>query len=169
MTRLVIGAPVIGQEGANQRASATFSGAEFPLAVAVVNRMTITLSLPEAGLRLGPLASGVATFHHFDRLQRVVSSLEQIARLNNAPVLVEIGSIDAMEQVPTQAPTEGGSNGSRGDEAVTIVQDNEEAFIVEFQGVRFEPLRNQVREDGTLTAGGRKAFEDARAAAETEE
>ena len=66
--------------------------------------------------------------------------------------------------------SEGEAGDSQSDDpAVTIVQDDDEAFIVEVQGVRFEPLRNQVREDGTLTAGGLKAFEEAKAAAEAAE
>jgi len=181
MTRLVIGAPVLGQDGANQKAKAAFSGAEFPLTVKVVNKMTVTLSLPEADIKLRPLASGVATFRNFDRLQRAVSSLEQIAKLNNAKALVELDAGEADgEPEPEggepagegsgQAAGEGDTGGAQtGDPAVTIVQDDDEAFIVEVQGVRFEPLRNQVREDGTLTAGGLKAFEEAKAAAEAAE
>ena len=49
---------------------------------------------------------------------------------------------------------------------VTVVQDDEDAFIVELNGVRFEPTRNQVRDDGTLTAGGVKEYEAARAGQE---
>ncbi len=182
MTRLVIGAPVLGQDGANQKAKAAFSGAEFPLNVKVVNKMTVTLSLPEANIKLRPLASGVATFRNFDRLQRAVSSLEQIAKLNNAKALVELDAGEADGETEPGAGDEtagegggqtatGGETGDSqsGDPAVTIVQDDEEAFIVEVQGVRFEPLRNQVREDGTLTAGGLKAFEEAKAAAEAAE
>ncbi len=42
----------------------------------------------------------------------------------------------------------------------TIVEDSEESFKVEFQGKVREINRNQIREDGTLTAGGLKAFKD---------
>ncbi|HAR08415.1 MAG TPA: hypothetical protein DCR98_08395, partial [Cobetia sp.] len=90
MTRLVIGAPVLGKDSANQQAKEAFGGAEYPLSVTVTNKMTVTLSLPEAGVKLRPLASGVATFRNFDRLQRAVSSMEQIARLNDAKALVEL-------------------------------------------------------------------------------
>ncbi|WP_062359766.1 hypothetical protein [Vreelandella aquamarina] len=170
MTRLVIGAPVLGQDGANQKAKAAFSGAEFPLNVKVVNKMTVTLSLPEANIKLRPLASGVATFRNFDRLQRAVSSLEQIAKLNNAKALVELDAGETEVGAGGETSTEGEAGDSQSDDpAVTIVQDDDEAFIVEVQGVRFEPLRNQVREDGTLTAGGLKAFEEAKAAAEAAE
>lgn len=112
MTRLVIGRPAVGGMGANQKAKEAFSGAEFPLVVNVVNKMTITLSLPEAGIKLRPLASGVATFRDYDRLQRAVSSLEQIARLNNAAQLVILESAEpsaeeakaAAEPVPGVMP-----------------------------------------------------------------
>ncbi|WP_445157651.1 hypothetical protein [Halomonas sp. E14] len=192
MTRLVIGRPAVGGMGANQKAKEAFSGAEFPLVVNVVNKMTITLSLPEAGIKLRPLASGVATFRDYDRLQRAVSSLEQIARLNNAAQLVILESAEpsAEEAKAAAEPVPGGDAGDAGDSddgdsaggdgaeqtseggaegVVTIVQDDEQAFVVELDGVRFEPLRNQVREDGTLTAGGLKAFEEAKAAAEADD
>lgn len=186
MTRLVIGAPVLGQDGANQKVKAAFSGAEFPLTLVVTNKMTVTLSLPEAGIKLRPLGNGVATFRNFDRLQRAVSSMEQIAKLNNAKALIELDSgEDADEDADepdqdeggatdseggNQVTTEGEAGGNQGgDLTATIVQDDEKAFVVEVKGVRFEPLRNQVREDGTLTAGGLAAFEEAKAAAKATE
>lgn len=175
MTRLVIGRPAIGKAGANEAAKQAFSGAEFPLTLTVTNKMTVVLSLPEAGIKLRPLASGVATFRNFDRLQRAVSSMEQIARLNNAKALVELqageddeageGASEAGDEQTAAPDAEGaGTNEPK----VAVVQDDDEAFVVELQGVRFEPSRNQVREDGTLTAGGLKAFEQAKAAAEGE-
>ncbi|MCY1562899.1 hypothetical protein D9M68_1003610 [compost metagenome] len=51
---------------------------------------------------------------------------------------------------------------------VTVIQDDEAAYIVELNGIRFEPNRNQVRADGTLTAGGVKIYEAAKARAEAE-
>ncbi|MCO1336069.1 hypothetical protein MO867_17195 [Microbulbifer sp. OS29] len=45
---------------------------------------------------------------------------------------------------------------------VTVIQDDEEGFVVELEGIQFTPARNQVREDGTLTSGGFKAFESAK-------
>lgn len=176
MTRLVIGAPALGKTGANQQAKEAFSGAVFPLTVTVTNKMTVALSLPEAKIQLRPLARGVTTFANFDRLQRAVSSLEQIARLNDAKALVELATEEAN---PGETDGEGGGDSAGdsqpeggdggGDAKVAVIQDDEEAFVVELQGVRFEPLRNQVREDGTLTAGGLKAFEEAKAAAEADE
>lgn len=43
----------------------------------------------------------------------------------------------------------------------TVIKDDEDAFIVSYQGVEFEVSRNQVRDDGTLTPGGMKAFKQA--------
>ena len=172
MARLIIGAPSLGKDGANKRALEVFGNAKFPLEVSIVNKMTITLSMPEAGGTFRPLATRVATFKSFDRLQRAVSSFEQVAKLNKAASLVELVTRDAGETVPeddqaNQADGAGGGSGSGdGNHAIKVLQDDEEAFIVELQGVSFEPLRNQVREDGTLTAGGLKAFEEAKAAAD---
>lgn len=169
MTRLVIGAPALGKVGANQQAKQAFSGAVFPLTVTVTNKMTVALSLPEAKIQLRPLASGAATFANFDRLQRAVSSLEQIARLNDAKALVELvaeqdKAAEGGDEGSGDTTGAGDSQAEGGDAKVVVIQDDDEAFIVELQGVRFEPLRNQVREDGTLTAGGLKTFEEAKAA-----
>lgn len=43
----------------------------------------------------------------------------------------------------------------------TVVVDNDEEFKVEYKGKTFEINRNQIRDDGTLTAGGLKAYEKA--------
>ncbi|WP_336273730.1 hypothetical protein [Vreelandella indica] len=175
MARLIIGAPSLGKDGANKRALGVFGNAKFPLEVMIINKMTITLSMPEAGGTFRPLATRTATFKSFDRLQRAVSSFEQVAKLNKAASLVEMVTRDAGETDPeddqaSQTDQTGGSGGDGGsgdgNPVITVVQDDEEAFIVELQGVSFEPLRNQVREDGTLTAGGLKAFEEAKAAAD---
>lgn len=179
MAQLIIGAPSLGKEGANKRALGAFGNAAFPLEVMITNKMTITLSMPEAGGTFRPLATRIATFKSFDRLQRAVSSMEQVAKLNKATALVELVTREAADE-PDQKddePGESGESGGSGESSgsgdgggenptVNVVQDDEEAFIVELQGVTFEPLRNQVREDGTLTAGGLKAFEEAKAAAD---
>ncbi|MDW0357792.1 hypothetical protein Q8G38_00520 [Halomonas venusta] len=170
MARLTIGAPSLGKEGANKRALVVFGSAAFPLSVEIINKMTITLSMPEAGGTFRPLATRIATFKNFDRLQRAVSSFEQVAKLNNARTLVEIVTQDD-ESAPDDKQSDwagGDSDSGDGSPVVKILQDNEEAFVVELQSVSFEPLRSQVREDGTLTAGGLKAFEEAKAAAESE-
>ncbi|MCZ0926456.1 hypothetical protein L0636_00955 [Halomonas janggokensis] len=171
MAQLIIGAPSLGKEGANKRALGVFGKAAFPLAVAITNKMTITLSMPEAGGTFRPLETRTATFKNFDRLQRAVSSMEQVAKLNKVTALVELAT-----QEDSEAESEDADSGDSGDSSgggdggesltVDVVQDDEEAFIVELQGVSFEPLRNQVREDGTLTAGGLKTFEEAKAAAD---
>lgn len=172
MARLIIGAPALGKAGANKQALGLFGAAAFPLSVEITNKMTITLSMPEAGGTFRPLATRIATFKNFDRLQRAVSSFEQVAKLNKTSALVEIVAQDG-ESSPEndQADATGGGrdNGSGdGSPVITVVQDDDAAYIVELQGVSFEPLRNQVREDGTLTAGGLKAFEEAKAAAESD-
>ena len=48
---------------------------------------------------------------------------------------------------------------SEEDRAV-IVEDTDESFKVKYKGVVKEIKRNQIREDGTLTAGGLKNFEE---------
>lgn len=193
MSHITIGRPEFGRPVANQHAKRVFGGEQFPLNVKVSNRLTVALSLPEAGIKLDPMASAITKFSDFDRLQRTVSSLEQIARLNDVPE----AAVLALEVEPESETDEGSESGagdgaesqdgsdSQGEQGAdtaegeqdaggasdpsimtaTIVQDNEEAFVVEMDGVQFEPQRNQVRDDNSLTNGGIAAFEEAKAAA----
>lgn len=181
MTKLLfIGDAKPGQ--ANEDVKQAFSGKQFPLSVVVTNMMTITLSLPEARIRLAAQDSETVNFDSMDRLQRTASSLEQIARLNSAPRLVSIAlpadTADA-EPLPADEATaepvaetepEPEAEGEQGEAVsaavVTVIQDDATAYIVELEGVQFSPNRGQVRADGTLTTGGLKAFEEAKAATE---
>lgn len=48
-------------------------------------------------------------------------------------------------------------------DVVKVIVDDGDDFQVEYKGVTFPVNRNQVRKDGSLTAGGFKAFEKASA------
>lgn len=180
MTILVIGALSLSGQCANTLCKELFAGAVYPLEAEIKNLTPINLALPEARLHLAPMACVKTTFPDFARLQRATSSLRQIAELNQMAAIVSISAgeqqpaelvepvvqtADEAEPVAEQAPDEAPAAG-----VVTIVQDDEKDYVVELEGVRFTPNRNQVREDGTLTAGGVKLFEEAKAqAAATEE
>lgn len=60
-----------------------------------------------------------------------------------------------------ESETNPGVSEQKDEDKVEVVQDDEEAFRVSYKGKTFEVSRNQVRKDGTLTAGGRKAYEKA--------
>lgn len=65
---------------------------------------------------------------------------------------------------PTQeeTPSESSTEESTSDQSVAkIVEDTEESFKVEYKGKIFDVSRNQLRDDGTLTKGGLKAYEEA--------
>lgn len=161
---LVIGAPSLSGKDANALARGLFAGSEYPLEVVATNSAPFNLSLPEARLGLKPLATERVVFTDFSRLQRAVSSLSQIAELNKMAELVTFKAYTG----EGQEGGEGGGSGQPDAEAVTVIQDEGQTYVVEFNGVRFEPNRNQVRDDGTLTAGGLKAYEAAKAKAEAE-
>lgn len=158
---LVIGAPSLSGKDANALARELFADSEYPLEVIAANSAPFNLSLPEARLGLKPLATERVVFADFSRLQRAVSSLSQIAELNKMAELVTFEAYTGEDQ-------EGGGSGQPDAGAVTVIQDEGQTYVVEFNGVRFEPNRNQVRDDGTLTAGGLKAYEAAKAKAEVE-
>ena len=161
---LVIGAPSLSGKDANALARELFAGSEYPLEVVATNSAPFNLSLPEARLGLKPLATERVVFADFSRLQRAVSSLSQIAELNKMAELVTFKAYTG----EGQEGGEGGGSGQPDAGAVTVIQDEGQTYVVEFNGVRFEPNRNQVRDDGTLTAGGLKAYEAAKAKAEAE-
>lgn len=48
----------------------------------------------------------------------------------------------------------------RDEDVAKVVVDTDESFQVEYQGKVREIKRNQLREDGSLTSGGLKAFKD---------
>lgn len=188
MHQMTIGQPVRGRPVANEDAKRLFRDQQFPLNVVVANRLTVVLSLPEAGIKLDPMARAITKFSDFDRLQRTVSSLEQIARLNDVPEVATLALEVASDEQEPESEPQGGADGTTGTEggegdatgaeeggagdtapakaSVNIVQDDDEAFIVELDGVQFEPQRNQVRDDNSLTNGGIAAFKEAKAAAE---
>ncbi|MCY1295766.1 hypothetical protein D9M69_465920 [compost metagenome] len=171
---LVIGAPSLTGKDANALARELFADSEYPLEVIATNSAPFNLSLPEARLSLKPLATEQVAFADFSRLQRAVSSLSQIAELNKMPVLATF-KVDAGEgqaEDEGDGGTDGGGDGGGGEQpgavVVTVVQDDGTTYVVELNGIRFEPNRNQVRDDGTLTAGGVKAYEAAKAKAAAE-
>lgn len=60
------------------------------------------------------------------------------------------------EALVEETPTE-----SSDSDVATVVVDDEDDFQVVYKGVQFEINRNQIREDGTLTAGALKAYKAA--------
>ena len=156
----------------------------------VENLTAINLALPEARLNLKPLATASVVFADFARLQRAVSSLRQIAELNQMAGIVSISAGEQVEEPETdaeqaarlqaeaeaeakaaaeaeaEAEAEAARLAALQPKAVTVIQDDEKDYVVELDGIRFTPNRNQVRDDGTLTAGGVKIYETAKAEAE---
>lgn len=71
---------------------------------------------------------------------------------------VEIEDVEQNDQNPVENQEESTEVES---EVAEVVQDDEDAFMVKYKGKTFEINRNQIREDGTLTAGGKKAYDKA--------
>ena len=76
-------------------------------------------------------------------------------------VEIEDSSDDSVESKATPEVADKTEGKAEESETVEVVQDDEEAFRVSYKGKTFEVSRNQVRKDGTLTAGGLKAYEQA--------
>ncbi len=72
------------------------------------------------------------------------------------------GPVEAPKEAPTESAKEETLVESSSDSDVaTVVVDDEDDFQVSYKGVQFEINRNQIREDGTLTAGALKAYKAA--------
>lgn len=176
MTTLSIGAET-DRDVINAKAQAAMAEARYPLNVTLKNETGRMLILPEVQLRLAPASRQTMAIDDERKLTRIVSSLAQIAHLTKTSPLVTLTLDGVSEPAPTPepapkpapsptqapAPAPAAVTPELTEPTVTVVQDDDEHFIVELDGVRFEPNRNQVRDDGTLTAGGKKALADAQA------
>lgn len=74
---------------------------------------------------------------------------------------MQVATPDAKANVTGNQSTEPEPGDMDSDKA-EVVQDDEDAFKVRYKGVIVDINRNQLRDDGTLTAGGIKAYEDAK-------
>lgn len=97
---------LIGAKTDNTDLIAKLATSQFPLAIKLTNHLPRNLSLPEAHLFLSPLhGKGEAMIKSFADLTRLISSLEQIAFLNNHDHAVTLDDLtpDAVV-VPVAAP-----------------------------------------------------------------
>lgn len=172
---------------------AAWRGGAYPLPVTLRNRMTIRLSLPEAGLRLDPLGEQTVSFGSFDVFQRTVSSLEQLATIWRAPELVQLELDAPAAAAPTEEPAavpvpvpepepepatdpdldpdpdtapEPELSTATVEPVSRIIAEAGERLTVAVGDVQFEIQRNQRRADGTLTPRAQRLFEQAKAALE---
>lgn len=101
MKKLTLGAPSLTGKDANDLVAAAFKAADFPLQMVFTNLAAHALSFPEiGGLHLKPCTHGdeatvVATVPNYDALQRLTSSIEQIAELNHNEAMLEMVVFDA--------------------------------------------------------------------------
>lgn len=100
MEKLVLGAPSLTGKDANDLVAAVFKGAAFPLMLVVTNLVARSLSFPEiAGLHLKPCTHGdeatvTVEIPNYDALQRLASSIEQVAELNGSAAILELSVFD---------------------------------------------------------------------------
>lgn len=95
MSKIVLGAPSLSGKDANELVAVAFKGAVFPLDVTVTNLIGHSLSFPEvsglfitASYEVKP--SVVVEIKDNDALQRLASSIEQIAELNDHEAMLAI-------------------------------------------------------------------------------
>lgn len=163
------------------KAEAALADATFPLEVTLKNETSRALILPEVGLKLSAADKQTLTLQGDKRLRRLISNLAQIAHLVKAAPLATLTLVgDSASRAAPAAPPKVPAPAARpvpptpapapepaakpAPDQVRVIRDDDEAYVVELDGVQFEPQRNQVRDDGTLTPGGKRAFADAKKA-----
>ncbi len=192
MTKQIdIGASISSRTDASSTVENIFSAEEFPCTLNIQNHTVARLVLPELkALDIPGLGSIDARFNDIGVLKRVVSSLAQISRLNHFSTMAtirlpgDLGDQDAQE-TETLSETENKPDALQSGEAgastdvlstgvATSTQDPEQAqatvieelpggvLLVAVDGTQFEVKKNQLRENGTLTAGGITAYQAAK-------
>lgn len=99
MTRqVVLGAPSLTEQDANDQVQKEFAKAKYPMRVLVINHMPRNVVFPEVeGLYLTHCADTEGeghrkevTINNEDQLQRLASSIEQVAELNGYEKAIEL-------------------------------------------------------------------------------
>lgn len=96
MNKVVLGAPSLSGKDANDLVAAEFGGLEYPQKIRFTNLIGRALSFPEVpGLFMKPVGhdgeeSVVVEIKNHDAFQRLASSIEQIAELNEKEQLLEV-------------------------------------------------------------------------------
>ncbi len=101
MAKFTIGAPSITGVDANDLVNEFFSDSTFPLMIRLQNHLPRNISLPEINVFLKPFDDKAeAKIKSFDKLHRLVSSIEQVAELNKNEAAITVEDL-----TPVSAPT----------------------------------------------------------------
>lgn len=90
-----------------------------------------------------------------------LEEVEQPVRENVQAAPAPQAAEQAKEAVEEKGKPEDAGKPEADSEVAEVVQDDDKAFMVNYKGKTFEINRNQIRGDGTLTAGGKKAYDKA--------
>lgn len=177
--KIDIGASISCRTDASQNVDNVFAAEDFPCCLNIQNHTVTRLILPELkALDIPALSSVEAEFSDLGLLKRVVSSLAQISRLNNYQAMATIYAFgadlsgneqqiqDPVEEViapQADAPALAAESSNDGETYATLIEELENgSLLVEVDGVQFEVKKNQLRENGSLTAGGITAYQTAK-------
>lgn len=154
-----IGASISSRTDASAEVEKVFVVSDFPMTLVIQNHIASRLVLPELkALDIPPMSSQEANFADLGLLKRVVSSMAQIARLHGYTRIATVYTMEPPEQeaTTTSAPADDGQV------YAVLVEEREGGILLVAVGdVQFEIKYNQLREDGSLTAGGVTAYEAA--------
>lgn len=161
-----IGASISSRTDASAEVEKIFVESDFPLNLVIQNHIASRLVLPELkALDIAPMASQEATFTDLGLLKRVVSSVAQIARLHGYTRIATFYTMESPETVVSTSPQAETTTSAPADDgqvyAVLVEERDGGILLVAVGDVQFEIKYNQLREDGSLTAGGVTAYEAA--------
>lgn len=182
--KINIGASISSRTDASSTVESIFSAGDFPCTLNIENHTVTRLVLPELkGLDIPGLAATDAHFTDIGLLKRLVSSLAQISRLNQFSVMATISipgplelendqkehAQDSLQTSETGTPSNvlGAGQTTSTDDieqiTATVIQELPGGvLLLAVDGVQFEVKKNQLRENGTLTAGGYAAYKAAK-------
>jgi hypothetical protein len=118
MNKVILGAPSLTGKDANDLVAAHFKDAAFPLMLVVANLSAFPLSFPEIiGLFLKPCthieeATVTVEVPNYEALQRLASSIEQVAELNGSSAMLELSVFDPNADTETTEETTGDETGA---------------------------------------------------------
>lgn len=174
--KIDIGASISSRVDASTEIERLFAGVLFPVKAHLVNHSSVRLVLPELKMLDVPaLEHAEVYFSDIGLLKRAVSSLAQIARLRDMPLLASIElvsddlepeQVDEVSEIepmikPEQVHEAELEAKDESVKAVLVKELSAKQILVAVDGVEFEIKKNQLRDNGTLTAGGITAYRNA--------
>lgn len=107
MSKIVIGAPSLCGEDANEKIKTEFESEKFPLRVKITNLMPLRVVIPDIKLYVGHVCSkkgntAIVDVPSYDNFQRAATDIEQLAEIHKCKQAIEIEKVSGSEEDPSK-------------------------------------------------------------------